>query len=101
MLETLAKHEIVAAADDQRRLDHGVFVPLKLMYPDADIPVVQVSLKHNLDPQQHIGLGKALADIAHENLLILGSGFSFHNMRAFFRPRMLKPKGVISLLKIG
>ncbi|MFC7158646.1 DODA-type extradiol aromatic ring-opening family dioxygenase [Pseudidiomarina halophila] len=101
VLETLAEHNIPAASDDQRRLDHGVFVPLKLMYPEADIPVVQVSLKHNLDPQQHIELGKALAAITHENLLILGSGFSFHNMRAFFQPRMLKPKGVIWLLKIG
>jgi len=87
VLTTLAEHDINASADDQRSLDHGVFVPLKLMYPDADIPVIQVSLMHNLDPQQHIALGKALAAIDHEGLLILGSGFSFHNMKAFFAPQ--------------
>ncbi len=86
-LKTLAQHNIVATADNQRSLDHGVFVPLKLMYPDADIPVIQVSLLHNLDPQEHIALGKALAAIEHEGLLILGSGFSFHNMKAFFAPQ--------------
>lgn len=87
VLKNLAQHNINATADDQRSLDHGVFVPLKLMYPDADIPVIQVSLLHNLDPQQHIALGKALAAIEHEGLLILGSGFSFHNMKAFFAPQ--------------
>ncbi|WP_417690266.1 DODA-type extradiol aromatic ring-opening family dioxygenase [Pseudidiomarina sp.] len=87
VLTTLAQHDIAATADDQRSLDHGVFVPLKLMYPDADIPVIQVSLMHNLDPQQHIALGKALAAINNEGLLILGSGFSFHNMKAFFAPQ--------------
>lgn len=87
VLKTLAQNDIIATADDQRSLDHGVFVPLKLMYPDADIPVIQVSLMHNLDPQQHIALGKALTAIDHEGLLILGSGFSFHNMKAFFAPQ--------------
>ena len=87
VLKTLAQHNINATADDQRSLDHGVFVPLKLMYPAGDIPVIQVSLLHNLDPQQHIALGKALAAIDHEGLLILGSGFSFHNMKAFFAPQ--------------
>lgn len=87
VLETLAKHDIGATADNQRSFDHGVFVPLKLMYPDADIPVIQVSLMHNLDPQQHIALGNALSAIEHEGLLILGSGFSFHNMKAFFAPQ--------------
>lgn len=87
VLETLAEHDISATADNQRSLDHGVFVPLKLMYPNADIPVIQVSLLHNLDPQEHIALGKALAAIEHEGLLILGSGFSFHNMKAFFAPQ--------------
>lgn len=87
VLEILAEHDISATADNQRSLDHGVFVPLKLMYPNADIPVIQVSLMHNLDPQQHIALGEALAAIDHEGLLILGSGFSFHNMKAFFAPQ--------------
>jgi 4,5-DOPA dioxygenase extradiol len=75
-----------AKLDDQRGFDHGVFVPLKLMYPEADIPCVQLSLVHSLQPHQHIQIGKALADLRLENVLIIGSGFSFHNMRAFFSP---------------
>lgn len=69
--------------DDQRDFDHGVFVPLKLVYPDADIPCVQLSLKSSLDPDFHIGVGKALAPLRSENILIVGSGLSFHNMGAF------------------
>lgn len=71
------------ARDGQRGLDHGVFVPLTLMYPAADIPCVQLSLLGDLDPARHIALGRALAALPPANTLILGSGFSFHNMRAF------------------
>lgn len=74
------------ALDADRGLDHGVFVPLKIMYPDADIPCVQVSMLANLDPSAHIALGKALAPLDREGILVIGSGFSFHNMRAFFPP---------------
>lgn len=56
------------------------------MYPQADIPCVQLSLVNSLLPQQHIQIGKALADLRKENVLIIGSGFTFHNMRAFFAP---------------
>ena len=87
IVTSLHKHCNTATQDAQRGLDHGVFVPLKWMFPTAAIPVVQLSLKANLDPQQHIDLGQALADLEYENLLILGSGFSFHNMRAFFAPQ--------------
>ena len=72
--------------DSRRGFDHGVFVPLILMYPEADIPVVQLSLVNSLDPQVHLAIGKALQALDVENLLVLGSGFSFHNMRAFFAP---------------
>jgi 4,5-DOPA dioxygenase extradiol len=82
----LKNADIAAKLDDQRGFDHGVFVPLKLMYPQADIPCVQLSLVNNLQPQQHIQIGKALADLRNDNVLIIGSGFSFHNMRAFFTP---------------
>ena len=75
-----------ARLDEKRGFDHGLFVPLKIMYPEADIPCIQVSLLNNLDPARHIELGKTLSWLEHENLLIVGSGFSFHNMRAFFRP---------------
>lgn len=70
--------------DAHRGFDHGVFVPLKLMYPDADIPVLQLSLVKSLDAQQHLRIGQALKLLEYDNLLIVGSGFSFHNMRAFF-----------------
>lgn len=77
---------IAAKLDDQRGFDHGVFVPLKLMYPQANIPCVQLSLVNSLQPQQHIQIGKALANLRNDNVLIIGSGFTFHNMRAFFAP---------------
>ena len=58
---------------------------LMLMYPNADIPCIQVSLQQSLNPLAHLQLGQALASLDQEGLLILGSGFSFHNMQAFFR----------------
>ena len=67
----------------QRGFDHGVYIPLKIMYPDASIPCIQLSLLNSLDPADHIEIGKTLAGIQHDNLLVLGSGFSFHNLRAF------------------
>jgi len=67
----------------QRGFDHGVYIPLKIMYPDATIPCVQVSLLSSLDPADHIELGKTLAGLHPKNLLVLGSGFSFHNLREF------------------
>ena len=70
--------------DDQRGLDHGVFVPLMLMYPSADIPVIQVSLSSSLNPEWHIQLGEDLGAMGLSETLFIGSGFSFHNMRAFF-----------------
>ena len=70
--------------DDQRGLDHGAFVPLKLMYPEANIPCIQLSLVNTLDASTHLAIGRALQALDYDNLLVLGSGFSFHNMRAFF-----------------
>ncbi len=79
----LAKNNIPARLNLERGFDHGLFIPLKLMYPQADIPCLQLSLLHNLKPADHIALGKALRELMTENILVLGSGFSFHNMRAF------------------
>ncbi len=72
--------------DEQRGFDHGLFVPLKIMYPIADVPCLQLSLVQGLDPAKHIKMGAALAGLECENLLVIGSGFSFHNLHAFFAP---------------
>ncbi len=84
--ELCTQHGLPATLDEQRGFDHGLFVPLKLMYPEANIPCIQVSLLNSLDARTHIALGKALAPLRKENVLIIGSGFSFHNLRVFFAP---------------
>jgi len=80
----LRENNIKSRLDDQRGFDHGLFVPLKIMFPDASIPCVQLSLVKGLDPETHIKIGKALTGLRKEKILIIGSGFSFHNLRAFF-----------------
>ncbi|MDX1802244.1 MAG: class III extradiol ring-cleavage dioxygenase [Marinobacter sp.] len=71
------------AETSSRGLDHGVFIPLKLSFPAADVPVVQLSLRQGLDPQQHLAMGLALAGLRDEGVLIVGSGMSYHNMARF------------------
>jgi len=75
---------IASRYDSQRGYDHGAFIPLKVIYPKADIRIVQVSLKSGLDPASHIAAGQALAPLRQEGVLIVGSGMSYHNMRGFF-----------------
>jgi len=77
---------IEAELSGERGFDHGLFVPLKIMYPDADIPCVQLSLIKTLNPLQHIRIGKALAELRRDNVLVIGSGLSFHNLKSFFSP---------------
>ena len=72
-----------ASVDPARGFDHGVFIPLKLMFPNAEVPVVQLSLRRDLDPAAHIAAGRALADLRKQGVLIVGSGMSFHNMRGY------------------
>ena len=81
--DILDKNGIENNIDSERGFDHGLFIPLMLMYPKADIPSLQISLIHNLDADEHIKLGRALSEINRENILVIGSGFSFHNMSAF------------------
>lgn len=83
--ELCAASDISSAIDNERGFDHGVFIPLSIMYPQAEIPTVQISLISGLDPLAHIRLGNALQELTQENILIIGSGFSFHNLPQFFR----------------
>lgn len=80
----LQQASLSANLDEQRGFDHGVFVPMLIVDPDASIPVVMVSLRQGLDPAYHMAVGAALTSLRDEGILIIGSGSSFHNLRAIF-----------------
>ena len=73
--------------DHARGFDHGVFIPLKVAYPHADVPIVQLSLLASMDPAEHIRIGQALAPLRDEGVLIVGSGMTYHNMRTLMGSR--------------
>lgn len=80
---------IASAEAPARGFDHGAFVPLKLAYPEAEVPTVQLSLKVGLDPASHLAMGRALAPLRDEGVFVVGSGMSYHNMRGFGRREAL------------
>jgi aromatic ring-opening dioxygenase catalytic subunit (LigB family) len=90
--EVLAAAEIASDEEPERGLDHGVFIPFKLIYPDADIPMVQLSLNRSLDAATHLKIGRALIPLRDEGVLIVGSGMSYHNLRDLYSsdPRVLR-----------
>jgi aromatic ring-opening dioxygenase catalytic subunit (LigB family) len=75
-----------SALSPTRGYDHGVFVPLKVAFPNAEIPVVTLSLAASLDPALHLAAGRALAPLRDQGVLIVGSGMTFHNLRGYMRP---------------
>jgi len=82
----LSQAGLPAGLSANRGFDHGVFVPLKVAFPEAKIPVVTLSLAASLDPALHLAAGRALAPLRDQGVLIVGSGMSFHNLRAYLRP---------------
>jgi 4,5-DOPA dioxygenase extradiol len=78
--------DLKSELDHSRGFDHGVFIPLMIMYPEATIPVVCVSMHASLDATVNMKIGSALASLRDEGILIMGSGYSFHNMQSFFNP---------------
>lgn len=72
-----------ARLDADRGYDHGMYAPMAIAYPEQDMPTVQLSLLAGLDPQAHVDLGRALAPLRDEGILLIGSGLSYHNLRSF------------------
>lgn len=92
-------HELITQAgfashlDRDRGFDHGTFAPLVVIYPEAGVPIVQLSIRSDYDPKAHLELGKALAPLRDEGILILGSGLSYHNLGRFGASARTPSKG--------
>jgi aromatic ring-opening dioxygenase catalytic subunit (LigB family) len=77
----LERGGVASGLDAQRGFDHGTFTLMHTMYPDADMPLLQLSLRVDYDPAEHIKVGELIAPLRDEGVLIVGSGFSFHDTR--------------------
>jgi aromatic ring-opening dioxygenase catalytic subunit (LigB family) len=91
VVAALAAAGLPIATDAARGFDHGTFVPMMLVQPGGELPVVQLSLIAGLDAEAHIALGRALAPLRDAGIWIVGSGMTFHNLRTFFDPRSAAP----------
>jgi aromatic ring-opening dioxygenase catalytic subunit (LigB family) len=87
----LAEAGIDSDEDAERGFDHGIFIPLKVSFPAADVPILQLSLQAGLDPLRHMAIGRALSTLREENIAIIGSGLSFHNLSALGNPALNAP----------
>lgn len=79
--DLLEKAGFQTHSDESRGFDHGVFAPLAVAYPEANVPVLQLSLRTDYDPEAHLAVGRAIAPLRNEGVLIIGSGLSYHNLR--------------------
>ncbi len=89
--ELLSSKGLEVSVDEARGIDHGLFIPMMLSFPEADIPMIEMSVEKSFNPQLHLDAGKALAPLRSEGVLIVGSGMSFHNMRGYGDPRFTAP----------
>ena len=81
--QLLRQAGFTAPADESRGFDHGVYAPFYVIYPEANVPIVQLSIRSDFGPEAHLSAGRALAPLRREGILIVGSGYSYHNLRQF------------------